>query len=294
MQKRRLLPSIDYVDVPLADQFPVSFFHHVQHHQDARHLHYHSSFEIGLCLEGSGLFFVDHHTYTFNAGDLSFIFPNQPHIAQSPDEVPSQWYFITADLTQLYKEDFDLIYKIIGHTATLPPLIPQTLDSTIGVLYNMIIEELKSKDYGYQKVVSDLLHYLLIKIMRSLTSTDHPTVRNLPAFSIREFTAISPALNYMTSNYGETLSVDALAELCHLSVSHFRTLFKKATHQSPLQYLSQVRMKMAASLLMSTSLTVLTISQTVGYTTLSSFNRTFKDHHNQTPTDYRKHLIKSL
>jgi AraC-type DNA-binding domain-containing proteins len=294
MQKRRLLPSIDYVDVPLADQFPVSFFHHVQHHQDARHLHYHSSFEIGLCLEGSGLFFVDHHTYTFNTGDLSFIFPNQPHIAQSPDEVPSQWYFITANLSQLNKDNFDLIHDLMVQRTKLSPLISQTLDPNLAVLYKMIIKELKSKDYGYQKVVSDLLHYLLIKIMRSLTSTDYPSVRNLPAFSIKEFTVISPALNHMSSNYGEALSIDALASLCHLSVSHFRTLFKKTTHQSPLQYLTQIRMKMAASLLMSTSLTVLTISQTVGYTTLSSFNRTFKDHHNQTPTDYRKTISDSM
>ncbi|MDH8679265.1 AraC family transcriptional regulator [Fusibacter bizertensis] len=290
MQKRRLLPSVDYVDVPLSAHFPVSYFHHIQHHQDEQHLHYHDAFEIGLCLEGSGLFFVDHHTHTFNTGDLSFIFPDQPHIAQSPDEVPSQWYFITADLNQLCKDDFDLIHNLMVQRAKLSPLIPQSLDPTLGVLYQMVIKELKTKNYGYQKVVSDLLHYLLIKIMRSLTSTAHPSVRNLPAFSKKEFTAISPALNYMSSNYGEALSIHALAGLCHLSVSHFRTLFKKATHQSPLQYLTQIRMKMAASLLMSTSLTVLTISQTVGYSTLSSFNRTFKDHYNQTPTDYRKTL----
>ncbi len=288
MQKHRFIPNIHYVDVPLEDLFPISFFHHVQHHQDLQNLHYHHSFEIGLCLEGAGLFFVKHHAHNFSAGDISFIFPHQPHIAQSPDEVPSQWYFMTVDLSRLSNDNFDLVHDLLLNSSQLAPLIPESLDPTLSLLYKMMITELEHKKNGYQKIVSDLMHSFLIKILRLIVTVDNTPLVNLPSVPPSAFTMISPALNHMSSYYAEDLDIDELAAICHLSASHFRTLFKTVTQQSPLHYLTQIRMKMATSLLMSTSLSVLSISQAVGYSTLSSFNRTFKTLYKQTPSEYRR------
>lgn len=288
MQKQRHSPSVHYVDVQLKDSFPVSFFHHIQRHQDLQNLHYHNSFEIGLCLEGSGLFFVEHHAHRFSTGDISFIFPGQPHIAQSPDEVPSQWYFMTVDLTRLNNDTSDLVQVLNLNRARLSPLIPQPIDPTLNRLYKMMVTELELKETGYQKIVSNLMHCFLLKILRTMTSSIDAPMVNSPNISANAFTLISPALNHMSSFYTEDLNMEELALLCHLSESHFRTLFKKVTNQSPLQYLTQIRMKMATSLLMSTNLPILSISNAVGYSTLSSFNRTFKALYHQTPSEYRK------
>lgn len=288
MQKHRLIPNIHYVDVPLEDNFPVSFFHHVQHHQDLQNLHYHHSFEIGLCIEGAGLFFVEHHTHTFSTGDISFIFPHQPHIAQSPDEVPSQWYFMTVDLSRLSSDNFDIVHDLLLNKSRFTPIISETLDPTLCMLYKMMLTELEHKKTGYQKIVSDLMHSFLIKIFRIMAAADDAPILNLPAVPPSAFTMISPALNHMSSYYAEDLNMDELAGLCHLSTSHFRTLFKTVTQQSPLHYLTHIRMKMATSLLLSTNLPVLSISQAVGYSTLSSFNRTFKALYMQTPSDFRR------
>ena len=288
MQKQRFSPSIHYVDVKLKDSFPISFFHHTQRHQDLQNLHYHNSFEIGLCLEGSGLFFVEHHTHRFSTGDISFIFPGQPHIAQSPDEVPSQWYFMTVDLTRLNNDTSDLVHDLIFNRAQLSPLMPQSVDPTLSMLYKMMVTELELKETGYQKIVSNLMHTFIIKLLRTMTSSNDVPVLDSSNMSATAFTLISPALNHMSSYYTEDLNMEDLALLCHLSESHFRTLFKKVTNQSPLQYLTQIRMKMATSLLISTNLPILSISNAVGYSTLSSFNRTFKALYHKTPSDFRK------
>ena len=62
------------------------------------YLHYHSSLELGVCLEGSGVFYIGSQTFSFSQGDVSIIFPNIIHIAQSAQEKGSKWRFITVDL----------------------------------------------------------------------------------------------------------------------------------------------------------------------------------------------------
>ena len=62
------------------------------------YLHYHSDLELGICLGGSGVFYIGNQTFSFSKGDVSVIFPNVIHIAQSAQEGSSQWRFITIDL----------------------------------------------------------------------------------------------------------------------------------------------------------------------------------------------------
>lgn len=283
MQFQRLVSDISFLDVPLDSKFPVSIFHYVQGHQDLRKLHYHNAFEIGLCLEGSGLFFIDHNTYTFHAGDLSFIFPHQPHIAQSPDELPSKWYFMTVDLGALFGENAALVNSLLSKRGHLPPIITSDLSPDLQKLFLLIATELEQKQTGYAPIVADLLHCMLLKVMRCLTTTVERS-----AFLSTDFTFISPALNYISSHYGENITMQQLADLCHLSETHFRCLFKKITHKSPFQYLTHVRLQMAQALLASSNLTILHISQMVGYQTLSSFNRSFRQVYGQSPSTFRK------
>lgn len=283
MQIRRFDTDISYQEVTLDTKFPVSIFHYTQGHQDLKKLHYHNAFEIGLCLEGSGLFFIDHHTYTFHAGDLSFIFPHQPHIAQSPEELPSQWYFMTVDLSALFGENIALVNSLFANRAQLPAIISSDFSPNIGQLYRIIATELEQKQPGYALIVADLLHGLLLKVMRCLT-----TPKEIGTYLSTDFTLITPALNHISTCYGENLTIQHLADLCHLSETHFRCLFKKVTHLSPLQYLTHVRLQMSQALLAATRLTILNISQKVGYQTLSSFNRSFREVYGQSPSEFRK------
>lgn len=88
MQKRRF-PEAVSCDVPLPADFPVWADYHTQTFRSLRDLHVHGHAELGLCLKGSGVFFIGERVYPFQKGDVSYIAPGTPHIAQSNDETPS-------------------------------------------------------------------------------------------------------------------------------------------------------------------------------------------------------------
>jgi len=273
---------IQFFDVALKEDFPVSFFNYTQKNKSLKRLHYHNSFEIGTCLEGSGMFFIENKAISFRSGDISFIFPNQPHIAQSPNELPSKWVFIDADLNGLFADNNFLLNKVWEYRQQIPHIVHQEQCASLAPIARMIVEELEQQGHDYRLVVRELLSVLIYKISRLSQNRDS----HVPAMS-NAFMSITPALAYIAQNYPKEISVRTLANTCNLSETHFRVLFKKAIGNSPQQHLAYIRMKMAKALLKSTDSPVLTISQNVGYESISSFNRTFKALFGQTPSEYR-------
>ncbi|MGL4373176.1 MAG: AraC family transcriptional regulator [Turicibacter sp.] len=274
--------NIYFQDIQLSDEFPIQHYLFEQKHHDLNFLHYHDIFEIGICLEGSGLFFINNQVLTFSKGDVSFIFPNHPHIAQSPNEMPSIWVFISLDLNRLFPDQPLLINELLLNQYDLPHLLTSNHDEDLAQLIRIVIHELERNHLHNDQVIKQLLCAFFIKLLRLENSTlTHPTTLS------HAFISISPALNHISSHYCEEISIDELAKICSLSPTHFRVTFKKATNISPLHYLTSIRMKMAKTLLKSTKLSILTISEKVGYQTISSFNRTFKEQFQMTPTQYR-------
>ena len=98
---------------------------------------------------------------------------------------------------------------------------------------------------------------------------------------------ISPALNYIEDNYATQFPMEKLAEVCGLSPTHFRRVFHSIMNMSPLNYLNSTRIMKACNLLRGTEESILTISEMVGFASVSSFNRHFQDVIHQTPREYR-------
>ena len=62
--------------------------------KDIEELHYHDGLELGICVEGSGIFIIDGEPLSFSAPCATIIYPQQFHKARS-SLLPSRWYFAT-------------------------------------------------------------------------------------------------------------------------------------------------------------------------------------------------------
>ena len=271
--------SVKFLDMRLDDEFPISYFKYVQKHNDANKLHFHQAFEIGICLKNEGLFFVNDKVLSFKQHDVSFIFPNQPHIAQSPNEIPSEWIFITVDLDRIFSHDNLLLAELNLSSLQLPSIISNDRDF-FGIV-KIILNELDKKEENYQFLVKNQLLSLIIKLLRFKTKEINKSVLS------GAYASVAPALSHISKFYYEEIPVTKMAHACYLSTSHFRVVFKEATGLTPSQYLENVRMRMAKTLLSSTKLSILSIAENTGYNSISSFNRTFKTHFEITPSAYR-------
>ena len=95
---------------------------------------------------------------------------------------------------------------------------------------------------------------------------------------------------YMQSNYSEKLAVGDYANMCNLSESRFSHLFKEIMNISPQQYLVDIRIQKAKSLLEDTDLPISKISDIVGLQNQHYFSRMFKKYTLLSPLEYRKSM----
>jgi two-component system response regulator YesN len=98
-----------------------------------------------------------------------------------------------------------------------------------------------------------------------------------------------PALiDYINHHYSEDLSIAQLADIFSLSPNYLSSLFKKEKQMKFIDYLTDLRIERAKSLLRSTNLTVKEISRQVGYHSQSHFNAVFCEKVGCTPVEFKR------
>ena len=78
-------------------------------------------------------------------------------------------------------------------------------------------------------------------------------------------------IDYLDAHYFEDPSVASLARMCHVSEEYFRRLFKEQKGLSPVAYKNELRRSKARQYLMYTDMSVLEISESLSYATVSHF-----------------------
>lgn len=229
------------------------------------HLHYHDCAEIGLCVEGSGVCFIQQQALPFVQGQVTFVRAGEAHIFQSPDQRPSRWFFFYVS---------DDVFKNIS----IPPS---------GVFHNRQGEQLFHilRDFMKRPTLDvSTIHHLVCALPGVLY--DGVPIETSP-MDDQLMKKILPALEYISKHYNEKLSIGKLAEQCYLSESFFRHCFNEAMKETPHAYINRVRLAFAKSLLLSTDNPILEISQISGFESISSFNRSFKAFNGISPREYR-------
>ena len=84
-----------------------------------------------------------------------------------------------------------------------------------------------------------------------------------------------------------SLRINDIIALSSYSHSHFIKIFKKYVGKTIIEYVTDLRIAYAATLLSSTDLSVITIASKVGYDNQSFFAQKFKDKYNVSPIEYR-------
>lgn len=102
-----------------------------------------------------------------------------------------------------------------------------------------------------------------------------------------QFARIAGALTWLHSHYAQPLQVDELARRANMSASTFHEHFKRATLASPIQYLKQLRLIKAQSMLVAEGLSVSQVAHRVGYQSSSQFSREYKRYFARSPAQER-------
>ena len=97
---------------------------------------------------------------------------------------------------------------------------------------------------------------------------------------------------YIQENYMEDLTVNELSSIACVSPGYFSHMFKNETGQSFKSYLTDTRMKAAATLLLSSDLRLYEISEKVGYNNVRNFTDAFSKKYGVSPSKYKQDYYK--
>jgi transcriptional regulator GlxA family with amidase domain len=91
--------------------------------------------------------------------------------------------------------------------------------------------------------------------------------------------------------YSQPLDVPALARIACVSQAHFIRTFRATFGETPHRYLQRRRVERAMFLLRASRRSVTDVCLDVGFESLGTFSRTFKQIVGQSPAAYRGHAV---
>ena len=122
-------------------------------------------------------------------------------------------------------------------------------------------------------------------IIRNVTGCDSDSL------SVLSLDKIDNAIYFMHKNLNRKISVDEMAASVNLSTTYFTKLFKQTTLQTPVRYLSEIRIEKAKRLLKTSKMNFSEIAYECGFTSPSYFTRSFVVSEKITPGEYRKKFV---
>ena len=99
---------------------------------------------------------------------------------------------------------------------------------------------------------------------------------------------ISKSLNYIEKNYTEDIHLKDISHAAGFSEYYFSRLFKEVTEKNFHQYLNEYRIKKAEVLMVDPNYTVSEVAYAVGFSSISTFDRLFRQMKGCSPKDFRK------
>ncbi|MDR0323686.1 MAG: helix-turn-helix domain-containing protein [Treponema sp.] len=105
---------------------------------------------------------------------------------------------------------------------------------------------------------------------------------------VRHFPALRKAERYIMNNYTRKLSLNEIADVSGLSAPYFSTIFKEEMGENLSNYLNRLRTEKAATMLVTTNMSISEIAKTCGFEDQSWFSKIFKSNTGQSPGKYRE------
>ena len=150
-------------------------------------------------------------------------------------------------------------------------------------LYMNMIEELQLRKEDYEELLVYYFMQLFILLHRQILVKPHkknPMIMD----------DMAQAVDYFRMHYNKQINIEKYAASKNISVSWFIQNFKQYTNTTPAQYIQNLRLSNAKSLLETTNYNVTEISNLVGYENPLYFSRFFRKQFGASPSQFRKQL----
>lgn len=259
------------------------------------HWHWHDFFEITIPHQDRMIFQSPDHSETIRLGEAVFVNSSTLHTVSwdgdSSDKSTYTFFFDRSILSGNYGSVFDEKYvSPISMCRDLEFFVlrPTHKEGLRALtLLGDIVDLFKKESFGYELAARSALSEFWILLL-SETSHFRENARSIdPTDNMR----MKQMMNYIHEHFSEKIYLEDIASTAGISTRECSRCFKRQISQSPMDYLNQYRIRVAAELLKSTRKPVSLIGEECGFSSDSYFGRTFKQYMAQSPRDYRRKAL---
>ena len=180
---------------------------------------------------------------------------------------------------------------VYAEGATTPQTINVAINSRISERINIFDEILTTLQTGDGledlRYASSLFHHFLASMRYLGQFRRAKTGAGDKNTSDKGIDIVEQAIHYMRENIEQHIALDDVLHYIGYSHSHFSTLFKRKTGQSPLAYFNRLKIEYACHLLKTTDLKVNQICYKVGIEDALYFSRLFSKTMGMAPTAFK-------
>lgn len=220
-------------------------------------------------VKGTGLVEVAGQTRTLRQGQGFLMFPGVPHRYHPDGAWDTMWLTWNGAAVEDFLRTWDLTTGFYDLVDVRPPS---------NLIEDMLVVGLKHSPLQSAEL-STLTYRFLIELCRQ--ATVEPAARHGQE-------RLQPLLDYIDDHLDQPLTLSEMAELLDVTPQHLCRLFHRTLGMTPLNYVTNLRISRAKSLLIDEPhMPVAEVARRVGFSNHSYFCTVFKQREQKTPTEFR-------
>lgn len=260
--------------------------------------HAHEFVELVYVSTGRGWHIYRGEKFAISEGDVFVIEPEVVHAYDIDPASPFEVYnvlfhpsFLSRELKALSEVDsyVDFFYMepFIRNSVMFQTRLTLSIQqqSEMEYLFRKLLGEFTGKEAGYRFLVKTKLIEILVTLSRYYAKKE-TSMAEQPNIHI----LLNRVCDFIDAHCEKSITLEQVSRMCGLGSTTFTMKFKNHTGCTFLEYRNEMRIRRAKRLLADTDDKIIAIAHQTGFEDVSHFNRTFKQHTQLTPREFREHV----
>ena len=219
--------------------------------------------DLTYCVEGEMKYVYEGVEYMLTGGD-AILYPKGSVRKRIGVELPALY----ASFNVKFSEEFE---------PTVCGVLRKSIRSdTVNVLES-IRKIHSSLGEGREEKEAALFYYLYYQLVETARENEHPHIKHIK--------------KYIAEHLSERITLSEIAEAVHLVPHYCCSLFSKYEGVGIVDFILERRIELAKSLIVTGSMSLMEISERVGFSDYNYFSRTFKKLTGVTASQYRSNAL---
>ena len=284
-------------DIPAGKEFPfvIKYTDFARMTGGSARWHWHDFFEITIPLADGMILKTPDQTIMLDHGEAAFLNSSMLHTVSWKNEPESKacytFFFDRSILTGEYGSIFEEKYVTpltMCRSLDVYPIRPRDKAGLrMMTLIDDIIGYFKNEDFGYEMKSRSALSELWLILLKETEELRKNARKADPTDSQR----MKQMMNYVHEHYRDKIYLEEISSSAGISPRECSRCFKRQIGLTPMDYLNQYRVRMAADELRMTAKPISIIGEECGFASDSYFGKMFRQYLNCSPREYRRKSV---